>query len=50
VSHLALTGVAILAAHLLMQFVNREAVADYLARTDLDEDENEFPLGLGLRS
>jgi len=47
--HLTLTGLAILAVHLLMRSANREAVADYLARTDLDEDENEFPMKLGLR-
>ena len=48
--HLALAGLTFLAAHLLMRSANREAVADFLARTDLDEDESEFPLRLGLRS
>lgn len=46
--HFALTGLVVLAAHLLMRSANREAVADYLARIDLDEDESEFPMKLGL--
>ncbi len=49
-AHLALTGLLVLAAHLLMRSANRENIAGFLARTDLDEDESEFPMKLGLRS
>jgi hypothetical protein len=49
VGHLAL-GVGLAAgAHLVLRAMHRSRMADHVHRIDADEDEEEFPLRLGLR-
>jgi hypothetical protein len=49
VGHLAL-GVGLAAgAHLVLRAMHRSRMADHVQRIDADEDEEEFPLRLGLR-
>jgi hypothetical protein len=36
-------------AHLLLRAMHRSRIAEHVQRIDADEDEEEFPLRLGLR-
>jgi hypothetical protein len=49
VGHLALAAGLASAAHLLLRAMYRSRMAEYVDRIDADEDEEEFPLRLGLR-
>jgi hypothetical protein len=37
------------AVHLILRQVHRSGIADYVQQIEPDEDEEEFPLRLGLR-
>jgi len=47
--HLAVTALAVAMAHLCMEKIYRRSIAQHVALTGLDENEEEFPLRLGLR-
>jgi hypothetical protein len=49
VGHLALGAGLAAAAHLVLRAMHRSRLADHVQRIDADEDEEEFPLRLGLR-
>ena len=49
VGHLALGVGLAAAAHLILRAMHRSRIADHVNRIDADEDEEEFPLRLGLR-
>ncbi|MFP5228878.1 MAG: hypothetical protein ACLGXA_14760 [Acidobacteriota bacterium] len=49
VGHLALGGGVMLGAHLLLGAMHRSRLADHVHRIDADDDEEEFPMRLGLR-
>jgi hypothetical protein len=49
VGHLALGVGLAAAAHLILRAMHRSRMADHIHRIDADEDEEEFPLRLGLR-
>jgi uncharacterized membrane protein len=49
VGHLALAAGLVAAAHLILRAMYRSRMADHVYRIDADEDEEEFPLRLGLR-
>jgi hypothetical protein len=49
VGHLALGVGLASAAHLILRAMHRSRMADHVHRIDADEDEEEFPLRLGLR-
>ncbi|MBB6145057.1 phage shock protein PspC (stress-responsive transcriptional regulator) [Silvibacterium bohemicum] len=48
-SHLIVTALMILTIHLGVHSFNKAAIAEHIARADLDGDEEDFPLRLGLR-
>jgi hypothetical protein len=47
--HFAIACVAVVAGHLWMEIAHRRFVAEHLQLVDADEDEEPFPLRLGLR-
>jgi hypothetical protein len=49
VGHLSLAAGLAAAAHLLLRAMYRSRMAEHVNRIDADEDEEEFPLRLGLR-
>jgi hypothetical protein len=49
VGHLALAAGVAAAVHLVLRAMHRSRVAEHVHRIDADEDEEEFPLRLGLR-
>ncbi len=49
VGHLASATGLVAAAHLILSAMHRSRMADHVYRIDADEDEDEFPLRLGLR-
>jgi len=49
VGHLALGGAILATAHLILRAMHRSRMAEHVHRIDGDEDEEEFPLRLGLR-
>jgi hypothetical protein len=49
VGHLAIAAGVAAAAHLLLRAMHRSRMAEHVDRIDADEDEEEFPLRLGLR-
>ncbi|HEX4067454.1 MAG TPA: hypothetical protein VHZ09_15650 [Acidobacteriaceae bacterium] len=49
VGHLALTGAIVVGAHLILRGMHRRRIAEFVQLVDADEDEEEFPLRLGLR-
>lgn len=49
VGHLAIATAFAAAAHLILRTMHRSRMADHVHRIDADEDEEEFPLRLGLR-
>lgn len=49
VGHLALGVGLVSAAHLVLRAMHRSRIADHVNSIDADEDEEEFPLRLGLR-
>ncbi len=49
VGHLAIAAGIMTATHLLLRAMHRSRIADHVQRIDADEDEEEFPLRLGLR-
>jgi hypothetical protein len=49
VAHLAIAAGVMAAAHLVLRAMHRSRIAEHVQRIDADEDEEEFPLRLGLR-
>jgi hypothetical protein len=49
VGHLAIAAGIMTATHLVLRAMYRSRIADHVQRIDADEDEEEFPLRLGLR-
>jgi hypothetical protein len=47
--HLAIAAGVMAGAHLLLRAMHRSRIAEHVQRIDADEDEEEFPLRLGLR-
>ncbi|MGB9029109.1 MAG: hypothetical protein WCC27_03230 [Acidobacteriaceae bacterium] len=49
VGHLAIAAAFMAGAHFLLRAMHRSRIADHVQHIDADEDEEEFPLRLGLR-
>ena len=49
VAHLAIAAGVMAAAHLVLRAMHRSRIAEHVQRIDADEEEEEFPLRLGLR-
>ncbi len=49
VQHMAVVALLVIAAHLALQIAHRRIVKEHANRPQLDEDEEEFPMKLGLR-
>jgi hypothetical protein len=49
VGHLAIAAALAVAAHLALWAMHRSRMAEHVQRIDADDDEEEFPLRLGLR-
>jgi hypothetical protein len=49
IRHFAIACVAVVAGHLWMEIAHRRFIAEHLQLVDADEDEEPFPLRLGLR-
>ncbi len=48
-SHIIIASAAIVAAHLLLRMRHRNMVREHCSQIDLEDDEEEFPMKLGLR-
>jgi hypothetical protein len=47
--HVAIAAAALVAAHWVLRTYHRRMVREYTGRPGLEEDEEEFPMKLGLR-